>query len=614
MKQETIVGYVGLGALGGAPARRLLSTHQLYVCDLNAEAVSSIAKLGAKPVSSTAELAYRCDVVFLCLPRSADVEQAVFGPEGLADQLSPGAVIIDQTSGIPSITQEIGTRLAARGIAMVDAPVSGSPQVVATGACTIMVSGSEVAYQRALPLLQAITANVIHCGARLGDAQAMKLVNNTMNAGCRLATLEVVAMGKKMGLSLEAMTNVINRGLGRSNTSKAMLPALLEGRRSTQFALSLMLKDLNQGIGLGMSCGAPMTIATVVRGLLQTGANILGASAQLEDVVGLIESMANARIKEPLEQKFMPCLDPIGLFGLRVGYVGLCTMGGFLARRMMLSREIHVFDTRAELVRTFVADGAISAADLPSIARTCDVILICVSTSAAVREVLFGPSGLAEGLRAGTIVVDQTIGDPTETRRLAAELAELKVSLVDAPTSGRPQNAETETVEIMCGGTQAAFARVRPILESVSPNIVYCGESGSGHVAMLVNNAVSACNWLITYETVSAGLKYGLSIEGMRQVINRSSGCNGASEQILPALATGSGTMQIELRTMVKDLKLAGLLAIDCGAPLFIANTVRGLFEVGENWLGASENIDRMGRLFEEMAAVNFASQASTNA
>ncbi|WP_288823776.1 NAD(P)-dependent oxidoreductase [uncultured Paraburkholderia sp.] len=606
---EMVIGYIGLGALGGALARRLLATHSLCVWDVNTAAVDAMQKLGAQRASTAAELARCSDVVLLCLPRSADVQQVTFGPHGLAEGLAERAVIIDQTSGDPAVTRTIGAKLSTRGIHMLDAPVSGSPSTVTAGNSTIMVSGPYDLFERVSPIFSAITSNVIHCGTRLGDAQAMKLVNNTMNAGCRLATLEVVAMGKKMGLSLEAMTDVVNKGSGRNSTSKTMLPALIEGRQSTQFALSLMLKDLNQGVALGMGCGAPMPIASVVRGLLQVGVNTLGESAQLEDVVGLIESMADARIKEPLQQGAahgVQTAAPADPDALKVGYVGLGATGGALTRRLMLSRKMHVFDARGDLVRTFEAEGALGAADLPSLARACDVIMICVPTSAIVRQVVFGPGGLAEGLDAGKIVVDQTTGDPSETRRIAADLAKLGVQLVDAPVSGGPRGAVAGTIAIMCGGAPQTFANVRPILESISPNIVYCGETGNGHVAKLINNAVASCNRLITYETVAVGFKYGLSIEDMAKVVNRSSGWNGASERILPVLAAGGQTANFRLQLMVKDLKLAAQMAIDCGAPLFIANTVRNLFEVGAHRLGGEENLDAMARLFEEMAAVEF--------
>jgi 3-hydroxyisobutyrate dehydrogenase len=294
------IGYIGLGAMGTALARRLIASHTLSVWDINSAAVAAFEKLGASPAPSGSDLARRCDVLLLCLPRSSDVRQAIFGTGGLAEGLSAGKLIIDQTSGIPSETREVAEQLAARGVAMIDAPVSGGVSGAAAGTITIMASGPQEAYDKALPVLNSISPNVFRCGSRVGDGQAMKLVNNVMSAGCRLATLEVVAMGKKMGLSLETMTHVLNKGSGRNRTSKVVLQTIVDGKASSSsFAMSLMLKDISQAIQLGMECGAPMAITNIVRGLLQIGINTLGETAQLEDAVALIGSMAATHIVEP---------------------------------------------------------------------------------------------------------------------------------------------------------------------------------------------------------------------------------------------------------------------------------------------------------------------------
>lgn len=161
----------------------------------------------------------------------------------------------------------------------------------------MMVSGPHSAFEQVAPILNAISPTVVRCGERLGDGQAIKMLNNAMNAACRLATLEVVAMGRKQGLSLAAMTEAINQSTGRSRISQVALPALLAGKPSSDFALPLMVKDVDQAIHLSMKAGAPIPIAGVARALLQIGVNTVGPKARLEDMIGLIESMAATRLK-----------------------------------------------------------------------------------------------------------------------------------------------------------------------------------------------------------------------------------------------------------------------------------------------------------------------------
>lgn len=291
--------YIGLGAMGSALAGRLLDHHTLSVWDLNSAAVAFFVQRGAMPASDTAMAVRDADIVMLCLPRSADVHQAIFGAGGMATQLRPGQLVIDQTSGTPRETERIAAELVTRGVDMVAAPVSGNPGLVSAGRATIMASGNGEACERALPVLERLAAHVLHCGPRVGDAQAMKLVNNTINAGCRLATLETAALGRALGLSLVAITQALNAGLGRNRPSEVMLPALQAGRPASDFRLELMLKDVNQTLSLARELGVAMPLASLVRGLHQIGVNTLGEHAQLDQVAELMETMTATRIAAP---------------------------------------------------------------------------------------------------------------------------------------------------------------------------------------------------------------------------------------------------------------------------------------------------------------------------
>jgi 3-hydroxyisobutyrate dehydrogenase len=293
------IGYIGLGAMGGALARRLLKTHSLQVFDLNRDAVGTFEGMGAKAASSAAALARSCDLILMCLPRSSNVWQAIFGRDGLAEGLSEGMIVIDQTSGDPQHTSSIAEQLSQQGVQMLDAPVSGGISGAEAGTIAIMVSGPRDAFYKTLPILQSISPNVDFVGSRIGDAQALKLVNNAMSASCRLATLEAASLGKKLGLTLETITGVLAQGPARNRATKVMLPALLEGRPAAgSFALPLMLKDLNLATALGMKYEVPMPIVNVVRSIFQVGVNTLGEKALLEDTVRLVESLASVQLRD----------------------------------------------------------------------------------------------------------------------------------------------------------------------------------------------------------------------------------------------------------------------------------------------------------------------------
>jgi len=294
---------------------------------------------------------------------------------------------------------------------------------------------------------------------------------------------------------------------------------------------------------------------------------------------------------------------------MEVGYVGLGAMGGAVVRRLMLTRRMHVFDVRPEVVRAFAGREALAAANLVTLAKSCDVVMMCLPTSKVVREVLFAEGGLAEGLSSGAIVIDQTTGDPAQTISIAAELQERGVTFIDAPVVGGPGAAAAGTLAILCGGPTDAYEKVRPLLQSISPNVTYCGSTGNAHILKLVKNAISICNRLLTYECVSMGFKYGLPLDLMSKVINKSSGCNVASERILPVLASYGRTASLRLELSLKDIDLAARVGAGCGAPMLIANAARTLLEIGVQQIGAGANVDEIARLFEAMAGIRFGAE-----
>jgi 3-hydroxyisobutyrate dehydrogenase len=289
------IGYIGLGAMGGALARHLIGKYPLSVFDLNQKAVEAFVELGASAAVTPAELARNSDVVLLCLPRSSDVHSVLFGPDGAAEGLSAGKIVVDQTSGVPAETRGFARQLEDLGVVLFDAPVSGAMATAISGTISIIASGPQDAFEKTLPVLKSISPNVFHCGERVGNGQTMKTVNNMMNVSCRLATLEVVAMGRKFGLPLELMTEAINATTARNYTSQGMLPAIAEGRQSTKFWLALQVKDIHQAITLAAEQKVPMPIGGVARSILQIGLNSLGKDAQLEQMIGVIESMADTK-------------------------------------------------------------------------------------------------------------------------------------------------------------------------------------------------------------------------------------------------------------------------------------------------------------------------------
>lgn len=289
------VGYVGLGAMGGALAKRLLKSRRLRLYDLRPEAAQALAADGGAPQQSPAALAEASDLVLTCLPTSNEVREAIFGEGGIAEGLKAGGVIADMTTGDPLATRAMAEELKGRGIALIDAPVSGGPHGAEAGAIAIMVGAPDDVYERVAPVLRQISPNVFHAGG-VGNGQTMKLVNNVIAASIRQITFEAVAMGIKNGLSLQTCIEVLNKGSGRSYTSELMLPRLADGSLKANFTLELMLKDVRLATELGQKCGAPMHLGGLVRENLLAALNDLGPRADVNEIVRRYERAAGVRI------------------------------------------------------------------------------------------------------------------------------------------------------------------------------------------------------------------------------------------------------------------------------------------------------------------------------
>lgn len=605
-----IIGYIGLGAMGSALARHLIADHELVVRDLNRNAVDELVKLGASTVGSAAELARKCDLVILCLPRSANVEQVIFGPDGLVEGLSAGKTVIDQTSGIPTATFGFAERLAELGVEMIDAPVAGGVPSALAGSITIMTSGSDLAHEQAVPVLKTISPKVYRCSSRVGDAQAVKLVNNTINAGYRMATLEVVALGRKLGLSLEVMTEALQNGWGHNFSARQLLPAIIEKRQSNNFALQLMVKDLNQSLALGMECGVPLPIAGLARGLMQIGVNTIGERAELDDLVTLTDTLSGTKMAATVEADASGRANAEGpaTRSLTVGIAGLGAGDGGFVRHLMQRHQVQLLGTEHVWQQEGIADGAIVASDVASLVRDCDVILVGDMESSAIVAALAGIEA-GEGAGNGKLLIDLTPRPFTASAQLAEELASKGVAMLDVATTAEPGSGLDDADALLCGGPTAAFAQARPLLDTLCAKLIHCGRNGHAQLAKAIVDTVAVCNRVVVYENAAVGVKLGLDIEAMARVVNDGSGWSKEGERIWPALSTGARTTDLPLRQVVEALNGLTQQGFACGAPMLIANEVRTLYETCANEAGEDAGLDAMASHFEAMAGVVFKRQ-----
>jgi 3-hydroxyisobutyrate dehydrogenase len=293
---------------------------------------------------------------------------------------------------------------------------------------------------------------------------------------------------------------------------------------------------------------------------------------------------------------------------MKIGYAGKGPLAATAVQRLTKSHEVVVFAFHPD--PALLESGAKLTTNVEELSRDCDAILLSLESQAAIGEMLLGSQGIAKVPGRRKIVIDMTAGDPDEARALSGDLDKLGVTLLDAPIHCERSEELSEVAAIMCGGPANVVESMRPVLETICPNVVYCGESGNGHAAKLVVAAVAACNRLITYECACVGIKAGLATEHMAAVFNKSSGYNSATARVLPGLGVmNSSTTDVSLAASLEELKLASRLAMRCGAPFLIANHATSVAQAAASQFGDAATLDAIARLFEASSGIEFANR-----
>jgi 4-hydroxybutyrate dehydrogenase / sulfolactaldehyde 3-reductase len=250
------VGFIGLGVMGGPMAQNILKGgHPLTVYDLSAEAVKRLTDAGAKSAASPREVGAASDVVVTMLPEPQHVEQVVLGPNGLAEGLRAGGVVIDMSTIDPFTSQCVGAELKKRGIDMVDSPVGKTSEHAASGTLTLMVGGDPDVVERVKPVLQRMGSETFYCGG-LGMGHAMKITNNLLATTIMVANTEALAIGAKCGLTLELMIDVMKTTMGwNAQLGVAMPKKAFKGDDSPGFMIKLAEKDVRLAVELAKKQG-----------------------------------------------------------------------------------------------------------------------------------------------------------------------------------------------------------------------------------------------------------------------------------------------------------------------------------------------------------------------
>ena len=263
------IGLIGLGIMGKPMAKNILKGGytDLLVSDLNKAAVEEVAACGAK-ASDNEEIGKTCDVVLTMLPNSPHVKSVMLGEGGVASFMRPGTVFIDMSSINPVASKEIAAELQAKGVEMLDAPVSGGEPKAIDGTLSFMVGGKKEVFDEYKPLLETMGASVVLCG-EVGAGNTTKLANQIIVACNIQALAEALTLAKMAGVDPALVFEAIKGGLAGSTVMNAKAPMMLEGNRKPGFKIDLHIKDLNNALDCAHSVGAPVPMTAEVQEILQ---------------------------------------------------------------------------------------------------------------------------------------------------------------------------------------------------------------------------------------------------------------------------------------------------------------------------------------------------------
>jgi 3-hydroxyisobutyrate dehydrogenase len=279
------IGFIGLGAMGFPMARHLTKEHQVIVWNRTREKAERHAREHGSALASDIAGTADADVVITMLPTSREVDEIV---EQLLPHLAEGTLWIDATSGDPNVSRETAKRLAAKGVAFVDAPVTGATVGAENATLTIMIGGSDADFERARDVLRLCGKTIIHAGS-VGAGHAIKVLTNSIMGATVWMTSECLLLAKCYGIDLKTAFAITNAGSGRSNASENLLPMrLLDGKWPLVFKLAHHDKDIRIAASIAHEQHASTPMLALTQQLFTAALNELGENADYIEVAKVI--------------------------------------------------------------------------------------------------------------------------------------------------------------------------------------------------------------------------------------------------------------------------------------------------------------------------------------
>jgi 3-hydroxyisobutyrate dehydrogenase len=259
-----------------------------------------------------------------------------------------------------------------------------------------------------------------------------------------------------------------------------------------------------------------------------------------------------------------------------VGFIGLGNMGNPMALNVRKNGfPMTVFDIESKVMQNLIEAGARGASSAREVAQSADVLITSLPGSPEVEAAYLAPGGLVDSAKSGAILVDLSSVLPATPRKIEARAREKGLQFLEAPVSGGVTGARAATLAIMVGGEAAALERVRDVLKCIGPNITHIGPAGAGNTIKAINNMMSNVNAIAMMEGLAVGLKAGLDLKTMADVITKSSGNSNALARVERALIPRNFEPGFKVALMNKDLETFNSIAKELHVPVSFSNVAQ---------------------------------------
>src|SRR3954468_862460 len=288
------VGFVGVGNMGWPMAACLVKAgFTVHVNDSRQEVANNfVQQVGGSAPDSLHQLAEASEIIVTMLPTSTIVERVLAeGDDNIFAGMKPGTIIIEMSSGVPSVTQVLAEKVASLGGTLIDAPVSGGVPRAKSGQLAIMVGGESATIDQAMPVLSAMGTSVLRTGA-VGSGQAMKALNNLVSTGGFLIGIEALLIGQRFGLDPGVMTDVLNAATGMNNsTQKKFRQFVLSRKFNAGFTMGLLAKDLSIAMQTARETGTAAPLSALVREMIVSAEALYGSGADHTEMAKWVEKL-----------------------------------------------------------------------------------------------------------------------------------------------------------------------------------------------------------------------------------------------------------------------------------------------------------------------------------